>query len=60
MVAEARDPGKGQLCGRDPLPLGDLGETLNNLEVVFDSLWGVQLTWYKLERGNLTSSEKRS
>jgi len=38
MIAEARDPGKAQLCGRDPLPLGDLGETPNDLEVVFDSL----------------------
>jgi len=38
MVPEARDPGKGQLCGGNPLPLGDLGETLNDLEVVLESL----------------------
>jgi len=38
MVAEARDPGKGQLCGRDPLTLSDLGKSFNDLEVVLESL----------------------
>ena len=41
MVPEARNPSKGQLCGRNPLPLGDLGETLDDLKVVLESLWGV-------------------
>jgi len=41
MVPEARDPGKGQLCGRNPLALSDLGEAFNNLEVVLESLRGV-------------------
>jgi len=38
MVPKARDPGKGQLCSRNPLPLSDLGETFNDLEVVLESL----------------------
>ena len=40
MVPEARDPGKGQLCGGNPLPFSDLGETFNDLEVVLESLRG--------------------
>ena len=40
MVAKACDPGEGQLCGRDPLTLSDLGETINDFEVVLESLQG--------------------
>ena len=60
MISEARDPGKGQLCSRNPLPLGDLGETLNNLEVMLESLQEVQSSGCGSEGGLLTSSVKRS
>jgi len=51
VVAETRDPSKGQLCGRDPLTLSDLGQTFDDLEIMLESLSGVRSTGCGFERG---------
>ena len=50
MVSEAGNPGKRQLCGRDPFALRNLVQPFNDLEVVLESLRGGQSTMRIRER----------